>query len=259
MTEQRVAFITGATSGIGLACTHALLHDGFAVWVGSRNEDDVSQLVKNIHANDGIAGGATLDVAESASAESAVKRCIDHFGRIDVVVNNAGRGGGGPVTAIDDELWDSIVNTNLTGTFRVTREVLRHGGMAERGWGRVINIASTGGKQGVALATPYSASKNGVIGFTKALGMELAATGVTANAVCPGFVETPMAERIRQGHASHFNKSEHEIKAEFESRIPIGRYVDADEVAAMVSYLASPGADPVTCQALNVCGGLGRY
>src|SRR5690606_14256713 len=113
---------------------------------------------------------------------------------------------------------------NLTSVFRVTREVLTTGGMREASWGRIINIASAAGKQGVVLGAPYSASKHGVVGFTKALGNELAPTGITVNAVCPGYVETPMAEAVRQRYAQAWQISEDEVLAKFQAKIPLGRY-----------------------------------
>jgi ketoreductase len=131
--------------------------------------------------------------------------------------------------------------------------------MRELGRGRIISIASTGGKQGVVHAAPYSASKHGVVGFTKALGLELAKTGITVNAVCPGFVETPMAEQVREHYAAIWGVDEAEAHARITTRVPIGRYVEPAEVAAMVEYLIGPGAAAVTAQALNVCGGLGNY
>jgi len=141
----------------------------------------------------------------------------------------------------------------------MTKRVLTDGGMLGLSRGRVINIASTGGKQGVVLGAPYSASKHGVVGFTKALGLELAKTGITVNAVCPGYVETPMAHRVREIYAGIWDISEDEVLAKFNTKIPMGRYVDPEEVAAMVGYLASDEAAVVTAQAMNVCGGLGNY
>jgi ketoreductase len=141
----------------------------------------------------------------------------------------------------------------------MTREVLTTGGMLERGWGRIVNIASTGGKQGVVLGAPYSASKHAVIGFTKALGLELAKTGVTVNAVCPGYVETPMAARVRQGYAEHHGVTEDEILQRFQAKIPLGRYSTPEEIAGLVGYLVTDTAASITAQALNVCGGLGNY
>src|SRR5207302_7998061 len=107
-----------------------------------------------------------------------------------------------------NELWFNVMDTNLNSVFLMTREVLTAGGMRDKSWGRIINVESTAGKQGVELGAPYSASKHGVVGFTKALGKELAKTGITVNAVCPGYVETPMAERVRQGYAGIWETSE---------------------------------------------------
>jgi ketoreductase len=131
--------------------------------------------------------------------------------------------------------------------------------MLERGHGRVISIASTGGKQGVVLGAPYTASKHGVVGFTKALGLELAKSGVTVNAVCPGYVETPMAQRVRAGYSQAWDISEQEVLDRFHAKIPLGRYSTPEEVAALVGYLVTDAAAPVTAQAINVCGGLGNY
>ncbi len=152
-----------------------------------------------------------------------------------------------------------MIDTNLNGVFRVTREVLASGRMGENGYGRIVNIASTGGKQGVVYASPYSASKHGVVGFTKAVGLELAKTGITVNAVCPGYVETPMAERVRSGYADFWGVTEQDVLEKFNAKIPLGRYSTPEEVAGLVSYLVTDTAASVTAQAINVCGGLGNY
>lgn len=152
-----------------------------------------------------------------------------------------------------------MLNANLNSVFLMTKRVLTLGGMLELESGRVINIASTGGKQGVVLGAPYSASKHGVVGFTKALGLELAKTGITVNAVCPGYVETPMAQRVREHYAQIWHETDEDVLRKFNAKIPLGRYSTPDEVAAMVEYLVGEDAAPVTAQALNVCGGLGNY
>ncbi|WP_461027785.1 SDR family NAD(P)-dependent oxidoreductase [Streptomyces sparsus] len=258
-TNRRVAFVTGATSGIGLAVTELLAAQGMAVFGCARDAEQVAALVKRLRAEGHEADGAACDVTSTEQVRDAVAAAVDAFGRIDVLVNNAGRGGGGQTHEMDDALWLDVVDTNLNGTFRVTREVLSAGGMRQAGWGRIVNIASTGGKQGVELAAPYSASKHGVVGFTKAVGKELAKTGITVNAVCPGYVETPMAQRVRQGYAGHYGVSEADIQERFNAKIPLGRYSTAEEVAGLVGYLASDTAASITAQAMNVCGGLGNY
>lgn len=256
---RRVAFVTGATSGIGLAVTELLARQGVSVFGVARGEDSVHTLVKRLRAEDLDVAGAVCDVTSPEGIRTAVRAAVAEYGRIGILVNNAGRGGGGVTAEIDDALWNDVIETNLNGTFRVTREVLSTGLMKDGGWGRIISIASTGGKQGVELAAPYSASKHGVIGFTKAVGKELAKTGITVNAVCPGYVETPMAQRVRQGYAGHYGVTEQQIQEKFEAKIPLGRYSTADEVAGLVGYLASDTAASITAQALNVCGGLGNY
>ncbi|MBC8091377.1 MAG: SDR family NAD(P)-dependent oxidoreductase [Pseudonocardia sp.] len=257
--SARVAFVTGFTDGIGLAVTRLLAVRGYAVFGCARTADNVTSVVKQFAEEGFDVDGTTADVTSTADVRAAVAAAVARYGRIDVLVNNAGRNGGGVTATMDEDLWLDVVDTNLNSVFRVTREVLATGGMQERGHGRIISIASTGGKQGVALAAPYSAAKHGVVGFTKAVGLELARTGITVNAVCPGFVETAMAQRVRQGHADYYGSTTDQVKAGFEARIPIGRYVTPEEVAAMVGHLVSDEAAPVTAQAINVCGGLGNY
>ncbi|AJC62147.1 3-oxoacyl-ACP reductase FabG [Streptomyces sp. 769] len=259
-TQQgAVALVTGATSGIGLAVARALASSGMRVFICARHADNVALTVKRL-ADEGLTvDGVACDVRSPAEVRAMVAAAVDRFGPIGVLVNNAGRSGGGVTAEIADELWFDVIDTNLNSVFLVTREVLKSGGMLGEATGRVINIASTGGKQGVVLGAPYSASKHGVVGFTKALGLELAKSGITVNAVCPGYVETPMAERVRQGYAQAWDTSEDAVLERFQSKIPLGRYTEPEEVAAMVGYLVSPAAAAVTAQALNVCGGLGNY
>jgi ketoreductase len=257
--DHRHAIVTGATSGIGLAVAGSLGRQGMRLSICARSEDDVVDTVKALRAEDVEVDGNSCDVRSIAEVHGFVQAAVDRYGPVDVLVNNAGRSGGGVTAQIADELWSDVIDTNLNSVFRVTREVLTTGGLLDRRPGRVVNIASTGGKQGVVLGAPYSASKHGVIGFTKALGLELAKTGVTVNAVCPGYVETPMAQRVRAGYAEAWSTTEADVLERFNAKIPLGRYSTPEEVAGLVTYLVSPVADPVTAQAINVCGGLGNY
>lgn len=261
MTDStaRVALVTGATSGIGLESARLLAQQGHRVYLCARDASAVAQTVKTLRDEGLDVDGSTADVRSDTDIEAVVRAAVARFGTIDVLVNNAGRSGGGVTADIVDELWDDVIATNLTSVFRVTREVLNAGGMRGKKRGRIINIASTAGKQGVVLGAPYSASKHGVVGFTKALGNELAPTGITVNAVCPGYVETPMAQRVRQGYAAAYDTSEDAILEKFQAKIPLGRYSTPQEVAGLVGYLASDVAAPITAQALNVCGGLGNF
>jgi ketoreductase len=257
-STPRVAIVTGATSGIGLATARLLAAD-HRVYIGARNAENVAVTVKELTDAGLEVDGSAVDVRDTASVEAFVAAAVRRFGPVDVLVNNAGRSGGGVTADIDDELWEDVLETNLNSVFRVTRAVLNTGGMRKKDRGRVINIASTAGKQGVVLGAPYSASKHGVVGFTKALGNELAPTGITVNAVCPGYVETPMAQRVRQGYAAAYDTSEEAILEKFQAKIPLGRYSTPEEVAGLVGYLATDTAASITAQALNVCGGLGNF
>ncbi|MFF7843466.1 3-oxoacyl-ACP reductase [Streptomyces ossamyceticus] len=257
--ERRVAVVTGATSGIGLAVTRLLAQQGHRVFLCARGEDAVRDTVKELGEEGLEVDGVACDVRSADDVKAFVRAAVDRFGTVDVLVNNAGRSGGGVTADLTDELWDDVIDTNLNSVFRMTREVLTTGGMRHKDRGRIINIASTAGKQGVVLGAPYSASKHGVVGFTKALGNELAPTGITVNAVCPGYVETPMAQRVRQGYADAYDTTEDKILEKFQARIPLGRYSTPEEVAGLVGYLASDTAASITSQALNVCGGLGNF
>lgn len=257
--HNRVTLVTGATSGIGYAVTRTLASRGHRVFICSRNSESVAATVKQC-TDDGLeVDGTTCDVRSQEAVHGFVAAAVDRFGPVDVLVNNAGRSGGGVTADIADDLWLDVIDTNLHSVFRMTREVLTVGGMRERNRGRIVNIASTAGKQGVVLGAPYSASKHGVVGFTKALGNELAPTGITVNAVCPGYVETPMAQRVRQGYAHAYGTSEEAVLERFQAKIPLGRYSTPEEVAGLVEYLVSDTAASITSQAINVCGGLGNF
>ncbi|MGI8664797.1 MAG: SDR family NAD(P)-dependent oxidoreductase [Jatrophihabitans sp.] len=255
---RRVALVTGATRGIGLAVTERLARE-MQVFICARSADQVAETTAQLQEQGFEIAGTTCDVTSSAEVDAMVAAAVERFGRVDVLVNNAGRSGGGPTAQLTDQLWLDVINTNLHSVFYVSRAALTTGGMLKRGAGRIINIASTGGKQGVVLGAPYSASKHGVVGFTKALGLELAKTGVTVNAVCPGYVETPMAAEVRSNYAKIWDITEDEVLQRFNAKIPLGRYTQPDEVAGLVHYLTSEQAAPITAQALNVCGGLGNY
>ncbi|MFH8983256.1 SDR family NAD(P)-dependent oxidoreductase [Streptomyces varsoviensis] len=255
----RTALVTGGTSGIGLAVVRTLAERGLRVFLCARSAENVAAVVKELRAEGFDVDGREGDVRSPDSVRQVVRAAVDRYGPLTVLVNNAGRNGGGPTARITDELWNDVIDTNLNSVFYMTREALTTGGLEGREGGRIISIASTGGKQGVPLGAPYSASKSGVIGFTKALAKELAQTGVTVNAVCPGYVETPMAVRVRQAYAATWETTEDDVLGRFNDKIPMGRYSTPREVAGLVGYLVTEEAASITAQALNVCGGLGSY
>ena len=225
----------------------------------ARNEKALSLAVDQLKNNEVKVSYVVCDVTQPMQVAEAWREITSKVDCVDVLVNCAGRSGGGITKDLSTQLWLDVINTNLNSVFFVTSTALKNNFI--RQGGSIINIASTGGKQGVIHGAPYSASKHGVVGFTKALGLELARNGskITVNAVCPGFVETEMAEEVRGNYAKLWNTTSSEVKKRIEDRIPIGRYITPSEVAAMVSFLSSDEARGITAQAINVCGGLGNY
>lgn len=257
--KQRNALITGASRGIGFAIAKQLAKGGFNCVLLARDSSRLENAVTSMKDLGVTVFAVRCDVTDPDQIETALNTVRDELGSLDVLVNCAGRSGGGVTADLTDQLWLDVIHTNLNSVFFMTRQALKE--KLVRKGGAIINIASTGGKQGVVHGAPYSASKHGVIGFTKALGLELARAqaDITVNAVCPGFVESEMAAQVRTNFARIWDVSEEEARRRIEARVPIGRYIEPDEVAAMVDYLVSPGARGVTAQAMNVCGGLGNY
>ncbi|MCL7424528.1 SDR family NAD(P)-dependent oxidoreductase [Streptomyces sp. YS415] len=240
---HRTALVTGATGRIGRAVAARLAEDDFDLYVCARDAGAVAETVAALRAKGVKADGMAADVRDPRAAAELAEAAVACHGRLDVLVNNSGRDGGGVTAELTDELWLDIIETNLNSVFRVTREMLRQGGAVGRGWGRIVTIASTAGKQGVVRGAPCSASEHAVVGFTKALGLELAATGVTVNAVCPGYVHGPPAAGVPPDRR-------------FDPTIPLGRRTTTEEVAGMVGHLVGDHAAAITAQAINVCGGL---
>ncbi|OQW91897.1 MAG: ketoacyl reductase [Thiotrichaceae bacterium IS1] len=256
-----MALITGASGDIGESITMRLGEAGYDLILVSRTLEKLQKTAAKLQAKypQRQVQVKTCDVSNRDSVAQLFAALVAEQAVINVLVNCAGISGGGVTAELDTDLWLNVINTNLNGVFFVTREALHHK-LIPAG-GRIINIASTGGKQGVMLAAPYSASKHGVVGFTKALGLELAKNRslITVNAVCPGFVESEMAVKVRKFYATQWGVDVDEVKRRIEERVPLGRYIEPAEVAEMVAYLTSPLAAGVTAQALNVCGGLGNY
>nr|WP_269810477.1 SDR family NAD(P)-dependent oxidoreductase [Kineosporia rhizophila] len=251
--------VTGGSSGIGKAVAARLGLAGHRVTICGRNPERLQEAAEELAKQDVAVTTVVADVSLPDQVAGLVAEAVRSNGPISILVNNAGRNGGGKTAELSDELWRDVMSTNLDSVFYTTREVLANGGITAQPAARIINIASTAGKQGVLLAAPYSASKHAVVGFTKALGKELAPQRITVNAVCPGYVETPMAQRVRQNYAAAWDTTTEDILEQFEAKIPLGRYSTPDEVASMVEYLTTEGAASVTAQALNVCGGLGNF
>lgn len=237
---NRVALITGASQGIGRACAKALAAQGTRVIAAARQAAKLAELVAEIRAAGGDAQALELDVRDQRSVDAMAKA---HGGEIEILVNNAGITGDGLAMRMRDEDWERVLDTNLTGSFRCARALMRP--MARRRWGRIVNVASVVGLSGNPGQANYAASKAGLIGLTKTLALELAGRNVTVNAVAPGFVDTAMTAQLSEAE-----------RAKILARVPLGRLGQLDEIAAAVRFLASEDAGYVTGHVLNVSGGL---
>lgn len=255
----KVAVVSGGTSGIGEAIVGTLARAGMHVEFCGRCAESVS-LHEQRWQTEGLAvTGSVCDVTNEEDVDQYVRDIVTRRGKINCLVNNAGTSGGGPFHELSTDIWRHIMTTNCDSVFFMSRAVLREGGILDHEHGRIINIASTAGKQGIPLSAPYNASKHAVIGITRSLALEYAKRNITVNAVCPGYVQTPMADTVVRRHAEISGRTIEEVRSEFENKIPIGRYSTPAEVASLVNYLAGPDAAAITGQALNVCGGLGRF
>jgi 3-hydroxybutyrate dehydrogenase len=238
------AVVTGGSRGIGRAIAAALIQHGAAVTIMGRTPETLQSTANEI--------GATpveCDVTQPESVERAFAACGD----VDILVNNAGTAESAPITRTDAALWERMINLNLTGVFRCTQAVVP--GMVARGYGRIVNIASTAGLKGYAYVVAYCAAKHGVIGFTRALALELVNKGITVNAVCPGYTETDMITASVATIMSKTGRDEAQVRAELVKNNPMGRFITPAEVAHTVLWLCLPGSDAITGQAVAVAGG----
>jgi 3-hydroxybutyrate dehydrogenase len=252
--KDKTALITGGGRGIGRAIALAFAREGARVALVARTAQQVEEVADEIRATcDTEAISAVCDVADAASVARAFAGVAERFGGVDILVNNAGIAESAPLVKTSDELWQRLLAVNLTGTFLCTRAALPV--MLERGWGRVINIASIAGKTGAPYISAYTASKHGVLGLTRSVALEVATKGVTVNAICPGYVETEMAAQAINNISSKTGKSEEEARDVLNRMSPQNRLVTTEEVAALALLLASEEGRGINGQAINVDGG----
>jgi 3-hydroxybutyrate dehydrogenase len=252
---DRVALITGGGRGIGRAVAFAFAREGANIAVAARTTEQVETVAQEIRKECGaVALPLSCDVSDAQSVASMVEEVERAFGRgVDILVNNAGIAESSPLVKTSDELWNRHLSINLSGTFYCTRAALP--AMIERGWGRVINIASIAGKTGAPYIAAYSASKHGVLGLTRSVALEVATKGVTVNAICPGYVETDMTERAVENITAKTGKPADEARAVLEQMSPQRRLVTPEEVAALALLLASEEGRGINGQAINIDGG----
>jgi len=243
----KVALVTGASRGIGAAIALALAKEGAKVAVNyNKQKEKAEKVVADIYELGGEAFAVQADVSSPLEVDRMFDKIGEKYGGVDILVNNAGIHQHLPAYSLSIEDWKRIIDVNLNGTFIVTRKVINH--MKLKGWGRIINISSVSGFAGTTVECHYAASKLGVVGFTKALALELAPYGVTVNAIAPGAIETDML-------AVNSEKRRKEVV----SKIPVGRIGIPEDIAHGVLFLASPKASYITGQTLHINGGEGLY
>ena len=253
MLTGKVALITGGGSGIGKAIAQKLAENGAKVAIASRSPAKLKQAVNELERLSLTALPITLDVRNKSNVEQAVQSIESEWGSLHILVNNAGISGLSMISDSDDAKWHDIIDTNLTGMYLVTKAALKK--IPDHAGGRVINISSVLGKFGVPGYTAYCTTKHGMIGFTRALALEVVSRGITVNAICPGWVDTEMATLGIKETAAHLGVTPDEFRAQATAAVPIKRFLEAEEIAEFVSYIASDAARGITGQAMNVCGG----
>lgn len=242
--KGRHALVTGAGRGIGAAVARALAAEGARLTLLGRSREPLERLAAELGASP-----LQADVTD----EESLARAFAEAGPLDILVNNAGTAVTAPFGKTDRALWDSMLAVNLTSVYSGCRLALP--GMVERGWGRIVNIASTAGLRGYAYCAAYAAAKHGVIGLTRTLALETARSGVTVNAICPGFTATDMTETSLERIQAKTGRSREAALEELTRVNPQGRLVRPEEVAAAVVWLCRDGAASMTGQAIAVAGG----
>lgn len=251
--ENRVALITGGGRGIGRSVALAFAREGARVAVASRTREHVEAVAKEICAGGGAALLLVCDVANPQSVRDAVAAVVQQWNRLDILVNNAGTVERVKILDCDDATWNNTIAVNLNGTFFCTRAALPH--MLQAGWGRIINVASVAARHATPFAPAYTASKHGVLGFTRCVALEFATRGITANAICPGWVDTDMADAAVRQIVAKTGRTREQARQALEQMSPQKRMAQPEEIAALAVLLASEAGGAINGQGINVDGG----
>ncbi|HET8564586.1 MAG TPA: SDR family NAD(P)-dependent oxidoreductase, partial [Candidatus Binatia bacterium] len=244
---------TGGGTGIGKAIAEGFAKNGAVVAISSRNRTHLDATAAELKRKELPVLSVKMDVRNKEDVREAVGEIVAKYGSIQILVNNAGISGLNRIDDPDDSRWYDIMDTNLNGMFLVTKEVLKQ--MRDHSGGRIINISSVLGKFGVPGYTAYCTSKHGMIGFTRALALEVVHRGITVNTICPGWVDTEMARQGVEESAAAQGLTPEQFKDQAVAAVPIKRFLEAQEVADLVCHLASDHAKGITGQAINICGG----
>lgn len=247
--EGKHALVTGGGTGVGAAIALALAKEGAAVTISGRRKGPLAEVADQSD----LISAVAADVTDAASVAALFDEAKAKNGAVDIVVANAGAAESAPFGKVDEGHWQRMIDVNLTGVFLTLQAALAD--MQKQSWGRMISVASTAGLKGYSYVAPYCAAKHGVVGLTKALALETAKTGITVNALCPGFVDTPLLDQSVQNIVEKTGRSPEEARKILASSNPQGRLIQPDEVAATTLWLCSEAAGSVTGQALSISGG----
>lgn len=252
LLKDKVALVSGGGTGIGKAISRSLARNGARVAIASRNRPRLEAVAEEFAREGMTILPVPMDVRDKQQVEQAVGQVIDVWKTLHILVNNAGISGLNRIDDPDEARWYQILDTNLSGMYLLSKAALKR--MNDHD-GRIINISSVLGKFGVPGYTAYCTSKHGMIGFTRALSLEVVHRGITVNTICPGWVDTEMARQGIQESAAFQGITVEQFKKQAVAAVPIKRFLEPEEVAELVCYLASDLAKGITGQAINVCGG----
>lgn len=243
LLEGKTALITGGTRGIGRGIVETFANEGCAVGFTYVSSEDLARKLQEDVGSKGKAKAYKSDASSFEQAESLMTQFTEDFGKIDILINNAGIARDNLILRMDDKQWEEVIRTNLTSVFNLTKHAVRH--MMKAREGSIINMTSIVGMRGNAGQSSYAASKAGIIGFTKSIAKELGSRNIRCNAIAPGFIETEMTEALTD-----------DVKTEYQKTIPLGRFGTTQEVAETCVFLGSDMSSYVNGQVISVCGGM---